>query len=628
MCGIAGLIGQADEALLRRLCRAMKHRGPDDEGFVVDASGPAGLGMVRLSIVDVASGHQPMTDECKRYDLVFNGEIYNHQALRAELEAKGHRFASRADTEVIVHLYEEQGAACVTRLNGDFAFAIWDRAERRLFIARDRLGVKPLYYWHAGERLAFASELKALMQLPDVPKALDPVAIDSYLRFLYIAAPRTVFQAVKKLPPACHLTFVRGRVAIERYWTPGADRSAERLTDAELEREILARLEASVRLRLMSDVPLGAFLSGGIDSSAVVALMSRAGTQPVQTFSLGFERPYDAYSELPAAAAAARAFRTAHHEVLVRPDLVADLPRVVHHLDEPLADSSALLTFLISREAKRAVTVALTGIGGDELFGGYPRYLGMRLASAARHVPAVLRRPAAGLAHLVPEQSSSRNLGGWVKRFAGALHLPEDERYLSWISQGDPSALYTAEFRKTAGTGEAMTAYRTALGGMPGDAADRAAALDLQFYLPDDLLMLGDKMGMAHGLEIRVPFCDHALVELACGVPMRRRLAGYRLKALFRRAVRRLLPPDLLARPKRGFMLPIGAWLRDELQPWCRDVLAPEHLARRGLFEPAAVRRLLDAHMSGRANAAHQLYALVVFELWCRDYLDGARRRA
>lgn len=628
MCGIAGLIGRVDEPVLRRMCGAMKHRGPDDEGFAVDAAGDAALGMVRLSIVDLAAGHQPMTDECRRYDLVFNGEIYNHRTVRAELESKGHRFASQADTEVIVHLYEDEGPRCVERLSGDFAFAIWDRAQRRLFLARDRLGVKPLYYWQVGGRLAFASELKALMQLPEVSKALDPEAIDGYLRFLYIAAPRTIFQAVKKLPPACHLTFAQGKATIERYWRPEGHVSIEGWSQAELERAILERLETAVRLRLMSDVPLGAFLSGGIDSSAVVALMARAMDRPVQTFSLGFKRPYDAYNELPAAAAAARAFRTDHHEFLVTPDLAADLPRVVHHLDEPLADSSALLTFLISREAKRLVTVALTGIGGDELFGGYPRYLGLQAAAHAQRLPRLLRSPAAQLAGLLPERPGSRNLAGWTKRFTAGLMLPEEDRYLSWISHGDPSGLYAAEFRRQAGHADATGPYRDAMAAGSGDATDRAAALDLQLYLPDDLLMLGDKMGMAHGLEIRVPFCDHALVELACAVPMRRRMTGFRLKGLLRRVLRSLVPPELLSRPKRGFMLPIGAWLRRDLQPWCRDLLSPGRVRRRGVFDPSAVARLLETHMSGRISAAHQVYALMVFELWCEEYLDGARHRA
>ncbi|MBI3088126.1 MAG: asparagine synthase (glutamine-hydrolyzing) [Candidatus Omnitrophica bacterium] len=626
MCGIVGMVGGSDETLLRRMCAAIKHRGPDDEGVYLDPNAPAGLGMVRLSIIDLAGGRQPMTDEHQRYRLVFNGEIYNHQALRKELEARGHRFTSNADTEVIVHLYEDVQERCVEYLNGDFAFAIWDTVERRLFLARDRLGVKPLYYWHHGQRFAFASELKALLQLPEVPRDIDLEALDRYLTFLYIPAPHSIFTQVKKLPPACRLTFDDGQARVERYWQPPQPSPHRGRPSADLEEAIVERLTEAVRLRLMSDVPLGAFLSGGIDSSCVVALMSRCSPGRVKTFSLGFAPPDDSYNELPSARLAAQAFQTDHREFLITPDIAALLPQAVWHLDEPFADSSSLLTFLISREARRAVTVALTGIGGDELFGGYPRYLGAWASQSYAYLPAPVRRGLAAAAGMLPESVQSRNVAGWLKRFLQEGTQPLELRYLHWrsyFSAALKTGLYTDDIQASLNGADPYAASRALLRELPGNELDRLNALDLQTYLPDDLLVMGDKMSMAHGLEVRVPFCDHELVELVAAIPLRQRLRGFRLKGLLKHAVRGLLPEALLCKPKQGFMLPLGAWLRGPLAPLCRDILGAEPIRRRGLFRPEAVGRLVEAHVRGEATLTHQVYALLVLELWCRRYLEG-----
>jgi len=623
MCGICGTIGFGELELLKRMTQTLRHRGPDDEGYYTD--GAAGLGMVRLSVIDLVSGRQPITDERGRYQLVFNGEIYNYLALREQLEAKGHRFATRSDTEVIVHLYEEHQERCVEYLNGDFAFAVWDTLEQRLFLARDRLGVKPLYYWHRGTQLAFASELKALLCLPPVSRQLDYEALDRYLTFLYIPAPSTIFHDVRKLPPACWLSFSKGVVRVERYWRLPGPRAGGSPTPNLVE-AVRERLERAVRVRLMSEVPLGAFLSGGIDSSCVVALMSQCLDKPVQTFSIGFEKPYESYNELPAARMAANAFHTDHHEFVVKPDITSLLPQVVWHMDEPFADSSALLTFLISREAKRKVTVALTGIGGDEVFGGYPRYLGAWASLYYERLPRLMRMGFANAANALPASANSRDVAGWVKRFLREGHEPRALRYLHWrsyVTAGLKQELYAPDLRTSLDHADSYGASQATLEGSTGDYLDRVNALDLQTYLPDDLLVMGDKMSMAHGLEVRVPFCDHELVELAASIPMRQRLEGFRLKGLLKRAVRDLLPASLLRKPKQGFMLPLGRWLQHDLQPWCRQLLAPEQIRRRGFFRPEPITQLLDAQARGSTQGTHQVYALVVLELWCQRYLDG-----
>ena len=611
-----------DGTLAQRMGERLRHRGPDEEGHYVDAE--VGLAMRRLSIIDVASGHQPMSDERGRYRLVFNGEIYNYRALREALERRGHRFATQCDTEVIVHAYEDEQERCVDSLNGDFAFAIWDAERRQLFLARDRLGVKPLYYWHRGTHLAFASELKALLCVPEISRELDYEALDAYLTFLYVPSPRSIFRNIHKLPPGSHLTFSDGIVKVERYWRPPPPDASIRSSD-ELCEMIRERLKEAVRIRLMSEVPLGAFLSGGVDSSAVVALMSQCSRQPVRTFSLGFDKPHESYNELPFARKIADTFQTEHHEMIVKAEIAQWLPQVVWHLDEPFADSSSLLTFLISREAKHAVTVALTGIGGDELFGGYPRYLGAWSSLFYGRLPMTLRRAIAALADTLPEATTSPNRAGRLKRFTRGSLEPPEVRYLSWLAFATDAytqQLYTEELRTSLAGSQPFSSYHAMLSGSRGDYLDRINVLDLATYLPDDLLMMGDKMSMAHGLEVRVPFCDHTLVEFVASIPMRQRLRGFRLKALLKQAVQDLLPPDLFKKPKQGFMLPIGGWLKHELEPLCQEMLAPTAVTRRGLFRPEAIASLRAAHQRGSVNAAHQIYALLVFELWCQQYLD------
>jgi len=624
MCGIAGMVGQRDPRLLRGMARILAHRGPDDEGFFEE--GDVGLAARRLKIIDLVGGHQPLANEDESCWLAFNGEIYNFQELRDRLERNGHRFRSRTDGETILHLYEEEGDGCLRHLEGMFAFALWDRSRRRLLLARDQLGIKPLYYRLDGDRLAFASELKALLLDPACPREVDPDALALYLTFLYIPSPATIFRGILKLPPGHSLVFEDGRATVGPYWDLSFPRA--RLMDhREAAAEVLAALRDSVRRHLVSDVPLGVFLSSGMDSSTVVALMRGVATGPVKTFTLDFEE--SSFSEAAAAKAVARAFGTEHREFIVRPEVADLLPRLVWHLDEPLGDSSLIVTALVSELARREVTVALSGIGGDELFFGYPRYLGAKLARHYARLPRALRGAVGALARWIPDSARSDNPSGRLRRFLEAGLLPEAERYLSWVSflapdavaallrvggpDGDPAALYLAHFRRCP---------------MP-DIRDALLYLDLKTYLPDDLLMLGDKMSMAASLELRVPFCDRRLVELLASVAPSVRAPGWRLKPLLREIMGPLLPLEVLRRPKRGFSVPLSRWFRGPLKSLAQDLLSEARLRAGGLLNPVPVQRLLQAHFAGARSYDDQLFALMVLQLWQAQYLDGwaARRR-
>ena len=631
MCGIAGMVGAPDRRLLRAMARIMAHRGPDDEGVWCDAD--AGLAARRLKIIDLVGGHQPIANEDESCWLAFNGEIYNYRELRARLDAKGHRFRSQSDGETILHLYEEAGDGCLDDLEGMFGFALWDRVRRRLLLARDPLGIKPLYYRERGGGVAFASEAKALLLDPTCPREPDLRALAAYLAFLYIPSPATAFAGVHKLPPGHKLVCEQGRVRLEAYWRPRAP--ARLVTEPrEAAERVLAALGESVARHLVSDVPVGVFLSSGLDSSSIVTLMRRAtpGT-PIRTFTLDFEEA--SFGEAAAARAVARAVGSEHLEFVVRPAVADILPTLVWHLDEPLADSSLVITHLIARLAREHVTVALSGIGGDELFIGYPRYLGTRVAARYdRLVPMALRRQLARAAGWLPDSQRSDDPTGRLRRFLEAGPLDAADRYLAWISfwgtpalralmpalspESDPFAGHRAILRGVLKTGSGGVATATGM-----------AALDLLTYLPDDLLLLGDKMTMAASLELRVPFCDRRLVETVWSIDPALR-SGRGLKPLLRQVMGPLLPPEILERPKRGFSVPIGSWLRGPLAPMAADLLSETRLRRRGLLVPSAVRRLVDEHHGGRRNHADRLFALMVLELWQQAFWDEwpARSRA
>jgi asparagine synthase (glutamine-hydrolysing) len=625
MCGIAGHVGPTSRELLPAMLGLLKHRGPDDSGIHV--AGDVGLGMTRLAIIDLVTGRQPMSDETGRYWIVFNGEIYNFRQLRAELMTAGRRFRTRSDTEVILHAYAVHGEACVERLAGMFAFAIWDDAERRLFIARDRLGKKPLYYWHRDRLFLFASEPKALLCHPAVARSIDWLALHHYLAFGYTPASRSIFDAIQKLPPAHTATLACGRLTQRRYWQlpRPATFTGPAVSSVESAVVVRAALRDAVRLRLESDVPLGVFLSGGVDSSAVVASMREVTSGRIATFSVGFGRAAPSYDELPYARLVAQHFATDHHEEILEPDVGAILPDIVRAFDEPFADSSAIATYVVAQSTARHVKVALSGIGGDEAFGGYPRYLGLRVAALHATLPGWARRVSRSLAARLPDSASSRNLADWARRFTADPDAAPGERYVGWtrfFGDAELAGLVKPAFAAhldSAVDKPQRQAFATTGHGDPVDGAFRA---DLTSYLPDDLLTMADRMSMASSLEVRAPFCDHRIIEESLRLSPRAKMPGGRLKGLLKKAFAGVLPAEVLTHRKQGFMIPLGAWLRDDLRPILDDLLAQDCVRARGLFAVDTVEVLKREHLSGARTHADRLWTLMVLELWMREYLD------
>jgi asparagine synthase (glutamine-hydrolysing) len=626
MCGIYGILqldgAPADAALLPGMGRLTVHRGPDDEGVHVD--GPCAIGMRRLSIIDLAGGHQPLSNVEGTLWAVVNGEIYNFRELTRELAARGHRFRTGSDSETIIHGYAEWGDDFVNRLNGMFGFALWDARRRRLLIGRDRLGVKPLYVYRDARRLAFASEAKALLALPGFSAAIDHDALASYLNLGYVAAPASMFRGIAKLPPASVLAAEGGRIEERRYWRIPA--GTERGTDErEWTARVRARLEEAVRMQMVSDVPIGAFLSGGVDSSTVVGFMARASERPIRTYAIGFRGTAadDYYNELPYARRVAELFRTDHQEILVRPDVVALLPRLIWHMDEPLADTAFITTYLVSEFARRDVTVILSGVGGDELFGGYRRYLGNHYQAYFDRLPAWARRAASAVGERLPSDRHTPllNLSRLAKGFLESADLPFEERYRAYVQVFAPEeARRLLRADGAAGPDPIAAAFRHAGG---EDALARMLAVDAETQLPDDLLLLTDKMSMAVSLECRVPLLDHELVELAARMPQEVKVRGGRLKHAMKEAVSGLLPADILDRAKRGFGTPMGAWLKRDLAPLVRQLLSQKTVEARGLFRYPEVRELIGRHEANRVDGTDRLLALINLEIWSRLYLDA-----
>ncbi len=622
MCGICGFTGFDDPQLLHAMTDRLRHRGPDGEGF--HGGKTASLGMRRLAIIDLKSGNQPIYSEDGQVAVVFNGEIYNHLELRRELESQGHAFKTNADTEVIVHLYEELGERCVERLEGMFALAVADERLGRLLLARDPLGIKPLYYAQAPRQgLVFASEMKSLLLAPFIRKKIDPAALNAYLSYLYVPEPLSIFQGISKLSPG-HLILHdqrAGKTEIKKYWQLQRTLTAPR-TGPEQEEALRGLLAKTVSRHLMSDVPLGVFLSGGLDSGAIAAFMAQSGVVPM-TYSMGFSGSGESsYDELPQAALTAQRCGAVHHEIRVTPDIAGLLGRIAWHFDEPHADSSAIVTYLICREASKDIKVALTGIGGDEAFGGYPRYSGMRLHQLCRRLPRSLRRAALWSAERFSETGTSRDWANWGKRFFKGSLLGEFECYDSWVRSADDELL--SRLYPDGGRSVRMPDRRDIYfaAGSP-DPVDRASHLDLMTYLPGDLLAMADKMSMAHSLELRVPFCDKTLVEFACSLPSGERASLGGLKNLLRRVLTPLLPPQVISRRKQGFMVPLPLWLNGRLQPLADELLDARLVKKRGYFQAETVSALLAEHRSGRRNRADILWALMMFEIWHRITIDG-----
>jgi asparagine synthase (glutamine-hydrolysing) len=631
MCGIAGQ-ARADgvpvaEELIAGMCAAQEHRGPDQRGMYLD--GGIGLGIQRLRIIDLDTGDQPVANEDSSVVVVLNGEIYNYAELRRELARAGHRLSTKGDTEVIAHLYEEHGVECVSRLHGMFAFALWDRCRRRLLLARDRVGKKPLFYCFRRGVLSFASELPALLQDASVPREVDPGAIDAYLAYGYVPAPASVFAGVSKLPPAHRLVFDGGAPRIERYWQLDYGRK-RRVDDVrELHEEVRATLRAAVGRRLAADVPVGAFLSGGIDSSAVVAAMAERSSHPVKTFSIGFaDQELD---ELPRARLVAERFGTEHHELTVEPDAIELLPKLVRHYGEPFGDHSALPCFYLAQLAREQVTVALNGDGGDESFAGYQRYTSNLLAARLERLPGGLRRAIAAAASLAGSPRDPRALGSRAQRFAGRLAGEQRRRYLDQVNVFNPAeraALYAPEFAARiapSATDEVLLGpWRQASG---AELLDRMLEVDVTAYLPGDLLTKIDIATMAFSLEARSPLLDHELMELAASIPAALKARGTQRKVVLRDALRGWLPDAVLDGRKQGFELPVARWLRGELAPYAREVLLDRGSVERGWARAESIEALLDQHLAGAADHGRKLWALLTLELWARSASEPASQR-
>jgi len=650
MCGICGILHRTETPVSRDTLRAMiarlRHRGPDDAGTFIrgdlpadQAAGPKpqapvrnpqsavgnlGLGMTRLSIIDVMGGHQPMANEDGSVWVVLNGEIYNFRELKNELLERGHLFRSHADTEVIVHLYEEMGERVVERLHGMFAFAVWDERRVQLLLARDRLGKKPLVYSDDGSRLAFASELQALLEAPGVPRAVSPEALDLYLTYQYVPAPLTIYEGIRKLLPAHYLVASKDGTRIERYWNLPTETQETPASAAELRN----LLDQAVRRRLISDVPLGAFLSGGIDSSIVVGLMARHQREPVKTFSIGFG--HTKYDELNYARLAAKRFGTDHHEFVVESKAIEVLPLLVRHYGEPFADSSAIPTYYLAQKTREHVTVALSGDGGDEGFGGYERYAAMALGARYDALPRPLRSAVGGLARALFGRASTaepKMRGRRLRRFVEGLSRSQVERYIEWIAYFKPSerpGLYTADFAVRLGGHDAARYLAAEFDKVSLlDAAAATARVDAATYLPNDILTKVDIASMANSLEVRCPFLDPEVIGFGLSLPTGLKMGslGTTTKKFLRAAFADLLPPPIRRRGKMGFGVPIAHWLRSELRDYARGILLSPECLGRGYFREEMVRRLVEEHQTCRADHADRLWALLSLELWHREFL-------
>jgi asparagine synthase (glutamine-hydrolysing) len=626
MCGIVGTAAVAGRerfgpADVLRMAEKISHRGPDDRG--VHDAGEAVIGMCRLSIIDLAGGHQPIANEDGTVWVVCNGEIYNFRALRRMLEGRQHRFSTGSDTEVLVHLYEEFGDDMLAHLEGMFGFALWDARRRRLLLARDRLGIKPVYYWNQGARLAFSSEIKAFTALRGFGAAVDPDALAEYLAVGYATAPRTIFAGVAKLPPASMLVWQDGSLEIKSYWAPPADvdngPSAVEWTE-----RVRAELERAVADHMVSDVPLGAFLSGGIDSSAVATLMAKHSAEPLNTYSIGYRGSGAAeyYNELSYARVVADRLGSRHREIEVEPQVASLLPKLIWHVEEPICDSAIATTYLVSELAAKSVKVILSGVGGDELFAGYNRYLGGFYARRYGQIPEwARRRLLPKLAAWLPSGRQNRlmDLARYTKRFIISDGLDWREQYRLFLALADDDVLAALRRRglPVGGLDRVLAAENGS------DELLRLLRVDWQTQLAEDLLLLTDKMTMACSLECRVPFLDHRLVELAAAIPASRKLPDGRLKGLLKDVLRDVLPDSILERRKRGFGAPVGAWFKRELAPLRGTLLAREAIERRGLLDPLVVDEICAAHDANREDYTDLLLVLLNLEIWCRLFLDG-----
>jgi asparagine synthase (glutamine-hydrolysing) len=628
MCGLTGIVDlqrTVDRGVLKRMTDSLRHRGPDDEGYYLSDSrtgGPSvGFGFRRLSIIDLGGGRQPMANEDQSLWIVCNGEIYNFQPLRQELEAKGHRFRTHSDIEVLLHLYEERGLEFLTGVNGMFALALWDSRQRTLVLARDRLGKKPLYYHHSPALLLFGSEAKALLRHPACPRELDPRSLSKYLAYEYVPSPHCIFKGIKKLPGGHLLVWKEGQVSTRKYWDLKFPSQPAQRSEAELAEELRSRLKEAVRLRLISDVPLGVFLSGGIDSSTVVALMAELRpASTIKTFSIGFEEK--SFDESSHARRVAEFFGTDHREELLNSQTLLDiLPQVASFLDEPFADASVIPTYLLSAFTRRHVTVALGGDGGDELFAGYPTFPAHRVAQFYRMPQALHEKVIQPLAELLPVSRENFSLDFKVKRFLRGANLQPGIRDQVWLGSFTPSEQRALLQNATADLDQYEDIAEAERDSTGNNLIDRLTYLYCKFYLQDGILTKVDRASMACALEARAPFLDYTFVEFACTIPWALKLKGLKTKHILKRAMQDKLPADILGRSKKGFGIPIAKWFRSDLKALVQDTFSESRIRQQGIFRPEAIIRLLNEHLQGTKDNRKQLWTLFMFQLWQQNYL-------
>lgn len=628
MCGIVGIYNYKTNApisptLLQDMCETLVHRGPDDAGYFTDQA--LGLAMRRLSVIDVKGGQQPQTNETNTCHIVFNGEIYNYPELRTYCHTHGHTLKTQSDTETILHLYEDKGDDCVQSLNGMFAFALYDAPKRRLLIARDRLGIKPLYYAETANGLLFGSEIKALVTHPDIPSDLDPIALDYYLTYKYTPSERTIYRAIRKLPPGHTLTIENGRLKISPYWKLSFEKQPQR-SEAEIAEELLQRLKTSVQMQMLSDVPLGALLSGGIDSSLIVGLMNQLSDQPIKTFSIGFEE--QSYNELDAARQVAQHYQTEHHEEIVRPQIQHLFDQIQDQLDEPFGDSSIIPTYLVSQLARKHVTVALSGTGADELFAGYERYWAIPLTKAYRHIPKPLRQTLSWSLGKLNTGHTKKSLILRAQKFtkaAEATALARHQRVIELFSEEQRSALYQADWiaqQTYDSTDPFMQAYAAS---NATHELDRLLDVDTKTLLSEDYLVKDDRASMATSLELRVPFLDHTFVEFAASLPSHLKLRRLTTKYILKKAAKDILPQNILQRPKQGFEIPIAHWLATDLKDRMYDLLQSPQAQINTLFNAQNIEHYITEHTSGRQNHSRQLWSLMSLEMWLRKTKQSAK---
>jgi len=629
MCGIAGIFSMDGEKVkvgyLKDMCEAIRHRGPDDDGFHID--GNVGISMRRLSVIDLSTGTQPVHNEDKSVWVVFNGEIYNFKERKKELEKK-HTFYTQTDTEVIVHLYEEYGEDFVGLLNGMFTFALWDSRSRTLYIGRDRLGIKPLYYTETNGKLAFASEIKALLTLPFVKREIEINALDCYFSFLYTPGPLTMIKGIKKLLPGHMMILKENKKEIKKYWelsyTPLKRASIEDLAE-----EFRLIFRRAVKSQMMSDVPLGAFLSGGIDSSAIVALMSEYSSSPVETFSIGYGKDAAYYDESDDARLISRRYGTSHHEFILKADILESMPEMVRSLDEPLGDDSTIPNYFISKKTREFVTVALSGLGGDELCGGYQRYVGMYIAGFYRQIPKIIREQIISkLVLSIPDSSKGKRFVDRAKRFIKSGALMPGDAYHGMISSFDREnreGLLTPSVMKGIRGNPAEELFNQYFSCHENEhILNKVLFTDLKLYLVDDLLTLSDSMSMAHSLEVRVPFLDNDLVDFMASIPPEYKVNRLTKKFLLKKSLKGILPNSILYKEKKGFSVPLVIWFRERLRPFLRGYLTRERIERLGFLNWDYIDNLMTMHFERKGNYFGQIWSILVFCMWHSMCIEGA----